>query len=368
MKPTAASRSSTDSDMLDRLARAEERYRDLEASLEVPAVTGNMDRYRTLCREYNDLSPVVNEYRHYVSLINAQQEAALLMSTGDPEMDALAREENERCKTLAEASYERLRLLLMPKDPNDGRNVIVEIRAGAGGEEACLFAADIFRMYCMYCQSAGFSVTVESSNRTELGGYRKIIFTVEGEGAYSRFKFESGVHEVKRVPVTEAQGRIQTSTVTVAVMPEAEDVEVEINPSDIRFEACRSSGAGGQHINKTDSAVRLTHIPSGIVVECQEERSQFQNRDKAMRMLRTRLLDIKRSEQEKSIAGTRRSLIGSADRSERIRVYRFQENLLCDERIKYKSPTLDSFLNGNMAPLIDALIAADTAEKLNGGS
>lgn len=350
--------------MLKRLAEAEEHYLQLEAKLSDPAVTGNISVYRDLQKEYSGLTPVIEEYRRYLAAAAARDEAEGFLSSGDPELNRLAADEFASAGRAMDESIEKLRVLLLPRDPNDGRNVIVELRAGAGGEEACLFAADLFRMYSMYCQSEGFRVTVEAENRTELGGFRKLIFTVEGDGAYSRFKFESGVHEVKRVPKTESQGRIQTSTVTVAVMPEADEVEIQINPQDIEFDTCKSSGAGGQHINKTESAVRLTHKPTGTVVECQEERSQFQNRDKALAMLRAKLYSMKREEEENRVASTRRSLIGSADRSERIRVYRYQENLVCDERIKYKSPTLDSFLNGNMSALIDALIAADTAEKL----
>ncbi|MBQ2757804.1 MAG: peptide chain release factor 1, partial [Clostridia bacterium] len=259
---------------------------------------------------------------------------------------------------------EKLKVFLLPRDPHDDRNVIVEIRAGAGGEEAALFAAVLYRMYTMYAESVGFKTSRVSENETELGGFREIVFMVEGDGAYSRFKFESGVHRVQRVPVTESQGRIQTSTVTVAVLPEAEEVDVEINPADIVMESCKSSGAGGQHINKTESAVRLTHKPTGIVVECQEERSQFKNRDKAMKMLRAKLLDIKRTAQEKEIAGERRAQVGTGDRSERIRTYNYPQGRLTDHRIGLTLYSLDKILNGNVGDVIDALITADTALKL----
>ena len=259
---------------------------------------------------------------------------------------------------------EELKILLLPRDPNDDKNVIVEIRAGAGGEEAALFAAVLYRMYSMYADTAGFRVSLMSANETELGGFREINFMIEGDGAYSRFKFESGVHRVQRVPETESQGRIQTSTATVAVLPEVDDVEIEINPQDIVFESCKSSGSGGQHINKTESAVRLTHKPSGIVIECQEERSQFKNKDKALKMLRAKLYDIKQTEQSEKIASERRSQVGTGDRSERIRTYNYPQGRITDHRIGLTLYSLESFLNGNIGDMIDALITADTAEKL----
>jgi peptide chain release factor 1 len=248
--------------------------------------------------------------------------------------------------------------------PNDDKNIIVEIRAGAGGEEAALFASVLFRMYSMYAATVGFKVSVANANETELGGYKEISFTVEGDGAYSRFKFESGVHRVQRVPETESQGRIQTSTATVAVLPEADDVEIEIKDSDLIFESCKSSGAGGQHINKTESAVRLTHKPTGIVIECQEERSQFKNKDKALKMLRAKLYDIKQREQSEKVASDRKSQVGTGDRSEKIRTYNYPQNRVTDHRIGVTLHSLDSFINGNIGQMIDSLIATDTAEKL----
>ena len=259
---------------------------------------------------------------------------------------------------------EELKILLIPKDPNDDKNVMIEIRSGAGGEEAALFAGVLYRMYSMYAQAAGFKASLMNANETELGGFKEITFMVEGEGAYSRFKFESGVHRVQRVPETESQGRIQTSTATVAVLPEVEDIEIEINPADIVIESCKSSGAGGQHVNKTESAVRLTHKPTGIVIECQEERSQFKNRDKAMKMLKTKLYDIKQTEQSEKIASERRSQVGTGDRSERIRTYNYPQGRVTDHRISLTLHSLESFLNGNIGDMIDALITADTAEKL----
>ena len=353
--------------MLDRLKEIEERYLTVEAMLGDPGITADMARFRDLRREYSSLTPVIEEYRTYRRHEKNASEADMLAQSGDREMRELAAEEARAEKSAMEESMQKLMLLMIPKDPNDERSVIVEIRACAGGEEACLFASDLYRMYVMFCTTEGYAVSVIAANRTELGGFRKIVFSVEGTGAYSRLRFESGIHEVKRVPVTEAQGRIQTSTVSVAVMPEADEVDVVINPSDVIMEACRSSGAGGQHINKTDSAVRLTHIPTGTVVECQEERSQLQNREKAMKALRAILYDRELREREKEITDRRRSIVGTGDRSERIRIYRFQENLICDERIKYKSPTLRDFLNGNMGGLIDALSAAETAEKMKNG-
>ena len=262
--------------------------------------------------------------------------------------------------------YEELRILLIPKDPNDDRNVIVEIRQGAGGEEAALFAADLYRMYSMYATSEGFKTDVTVLNETELGGIKEISFMVIGDGAYSKFKFESGVHRVQRIPVTESNGRIQTSTVTVAVLPEAEDVEVEVNPADIKIESCKSSGAGGQHINKTESAVRLTHKPSGIVIECDQERSQLQNKERALKILYTKLYDMKQREQDEMIASTRKSQVGSGDRSEKIRTYNYPQSRITDHRINKTVFNLTSFLNGDMNDIILDLISADTAERLKG--
>ena len=254
--------------------------------------------------------------------------------------------------------------MLLPRDPNDDKNIMVEIRGGAGGEEAALFAAVLYRMYTMYAQKLSYKTSLLSANETELGGYKEITFMVEGDGAYSRFKYESGVHRVQRVPITESQGRIQTSTVTVAVLPEVEEVAIEINPADLIFESCKSSGSGGQHINKPESAVRLTHKPSGIVVECQEERSQFKNKDKALAMLRSKLFDIKQREQDEKIASDRKSQVGTGDRSERIRTYNYPQGRISDHRIGLTLYSLDDFLNGNIDPVVEALLTAETAEKL----
>jgi peptide chain release factor 1 len=294
----------------------------------------------------------------------AEAEEMLHTPDLDPDIKALASEELRECREREAIVQRELTVLLIPRDPNDEKNVLVEIRAGTGGEEAALFAADLFRMYCMYADSVKFRVSVTSKNETELGGYREIVFMVEGDGAYSRFRFESGVHRVQRVPETESQGRIQTSAATVAVLPEAEDVHIEINPADLIFESCKSSGAGGQHVNKTESAVRLTHKPSGIVVECDQERSQFKNKDMALKMLKTKLYDIEQRQKEDEIAASRRSQVGSGDRSQRIRTYNFPQGRVTDHRIGLTLYSLDDFLNGNISEMIEAFISADTAERL----
>ena len=287
-------------------------------------------------------------------------------SSLDSELRDLAEDDFKERREARDSLSEELKILLMPRDPNDSRNVVVELRQGAGGEEAALFAYDIYRMYSMYAANRGFKIEVINLNETELGGIKNITFTVIGDGAYSRFKFESGVHRVQRIPVTESNGKIQTSTVTVAVLPEAEEVEVDINPSEIKIESCKSSGAGGQHINKTESAVRLTHIPTGIVIECDGERSQLQNKEKAMKLLYTKLYDIKEKEQNDKIASTRKSQVGTGDRSEKIRTYNYPQSRVTDHRINKTLFNLDSFLNGNVDGIIDDLIALDTAMRLKG--
>ena len=349
--------------MLEALKNLEARFLELEVKSADPALLAGGEAV-ALMKEYRRLEPVVEKFRLWQRLEQEHADAEQLADTEqDAELAALAREEAKSILATLETLKNELRLALLPRDENDDRNVIVEIRAGAGGEEAALFAAVLFRMYGMYAESAGFRISRNSANETELGGFREISFSVEGEGAYSRFKFESGVHRVQRVPVTESQGRIQTSTVTVAVLPEAEEVEIAISPADIKMESCKSSGAGGQHINKTESAVRLTHLPTGIVVECQEERSQFKNRDKALKMLRARLYDIKQREQSEQIAGERRAQVGTGDRSERIRTYNYPQNRVTDHRIGLTLYHLDKMLNGDIDELIDALLTADAAAK-----
>lgn len=351
--------------MLDKLKDAEVRYCAMEEELASPEVFSDQERFAALMKEYKALTPVIEKYREYKSVVaECEDLRAMLDELLDTEMHELVLAEYKEIKPKTDALLEELKVLLLPRDPNDDKNIMVEIRGGAGGEEAALFAGVLYRMYTMYAESEGFKVSLMNANETELGGFKEITFMIEGDGAYSRFKFESGVHRVQRVPETESQGRIQTSTATVAVLPEAEDVEVEINPADIIIESCKSSGAGGQHINKTESAVRLTHKPSGIVIECQEERSQFKNRDKALKMLKTKLYDIKITEQNAKIASDRKSQVGTGDRSERIRTYNYPQGRITDHRIGLTLYSLEGFLNGNIGAMIDALITADTAEKL----
>ena len=351
--------------MLSKLHDAEKRYEKITEELALPEVASDNEKYKKLTREHKALTPLIDKYREYKGYVSAMEESEKLFS--DPEMKELAEEEYYSAKASAAEALEELKVLLLPRDPDDDKNVIIEIRAGVGGEEAALFASSLYRMYTMYAVSAGYKYELLGFNETGIGGYKEISFMINGDGAFSRFKFESGVHRVQRVPETESQGRIHTSTVTVAVLPEAEEVDVQIDPSEIEMETCKSSGAGGQHINKTDSAVRLTHKPTGIVVECQEERSQFKNRDKAMRMLRAKLLDMKRTEQADKIAGERRSQVGTGDRSERIRTYNFPQGRVTDHRIGLTLHSIENFMNGEISDMIDALITADTAERLKQG-
>ena len=352
--------------MFEKLVFTEQKYDRLEYELaNNTALITDATEYAKAIKEYRSLTLVVEKYRQYKRAESDISDAlSLIEESDDEEMREMAQEELKDAKLRVERLAEELTVLLLPRDPNDDKNIIVEIRAGAGGEEAALFAAVLYRMYSMYAATVGFKVSVANANETELGGFKEISFTVEGDGAYSRFKFESGVHRVQRVPETESQGRIQTSTATVAVLPEVEDVEVEIKDSDLIFESCKSSGAGGQHINKTESAVRLTHKPTGIVIECQEERSQFKNKDKALKMLRAKLYDIKQREQSEKVASDRKSQVGTGDRSEKIRTYNYPQNRVTDHRIGVTLHSLDSFVNGNIGQMIDSLIAADTAEKL----
>ncbi len=354
--------------MFKKLSLADDRYREIEQMLTLPEVVSNNKEYAKLIKEYNRLGEIVEKYREYIKAEREMKDADEMMrdSSLDSDLRELAEEDFKERRDLCERLTEELKILLMPRDPNDSKNVIIELRQGAGGEEAALFAYDIYRMYTMYAANRGFKIEVISINETELGGIKNITFTVIGDGAYSRFKFESGVHRVQRIPVTESNGKIQTSTVTVAVLPEAEEVEVDINPSDIKIESCKSSGAGGQHINKTESAVRLTHIPSGIVIECDGERSQLQNKEKAMNLLYTKLYDIKQKEQDDRIASTRKSQVGSGDRSEKIRTYNFPQSRVTDHRINKTVFNLEGFLNGNIDVIIDDLIALDTAMRLKG--
>ncbi len=351
--------------MQNRLREAEEKYLHLEASLSAPDVASDPQRFASVMKEYKSMTPLITAYRACLDAEKRIEDALLILEeSSDGELRELASEELREAKADSERLQEELTFLLLPRDPNDEKNVLVEIRAGAGGEEAALFAAVLYRMYNMYAASAGFRCAMMSQTPTELGGFREVVFRVEGDGAYSRFRYESGVHRVQRVPLTESQGRIQTSTATVAVLPEAEDVEVEINPADLVFESCKSSGAGGQHINKTESAVRLTHLPSGIVVECQEERSQFKNKDKALKMLRTILYNRTLQARDEQVASDRRTQVGTGDRSERIRTYNYPQGRITDHRIGVSLYSIERFLDGEIGGLIDKLATADAAERL----
>ena len=351
--------------MLNRLKEAEKRYITIEEELADPDVFSNQEKFTSLMKDYKALTPIIEKFREYNKV--AQDNASaheMLDEQPDAEMKEMISEEIKDTRAKMDLLLEELKILLLPRDPNDDKNVMVEIRSGAGGEEAALFAGVLYRMYNMYAASAGFKVSLMNANETGLGGFKEVTFMIEGDGAYSRFKFESGVHRVQRVPETESQGRIQTSTATVAVLPEAEDVEIEINPADIIIESCKSSGAGGQHINKTESAVRLTHKPTGIVIECQEERSQFKNKDKALRMLRAILYDQKQREQSEKISTERRQQVGTGDRSERIRTYNYPQGRITDHRIGLTLYSLEKFVCGDIGEMINALATAETAEKL----
>ena len=353
--------------MFENLIPIVSKYDDIEFRLSLPETAAQPTVYTALIKEYHTLTPLVEAYRLLRGLENARAEALELATlSDDTELRQMAYEEANMLKDRLDEAALALRKLLIPKDPDDDRSVILEIRAGTGGEEAALFAADLFRMYSMYAQAGGFKVAVTSANETELGGFREITCLIEGKGAYARFKFESGVHRVQRVPVTETQGRIQTSAATVAVLPEVEDVEIEIKDSDLVFESCKSSGAGGQHINKTESAVRLTHKPTGIVIECQQERSQFQNKERALEMLRAKLHYIQKTAQDEAVSSARRAQVGSGDRSEKIRTYNYPQSRVTDHRIGFSLYDLTGFMNGNISAMIEALTTADTAEKMKG--
>ena len=351
--------------MFEKIEIFDKRYSELNSRLYEPSVASDPDEYQKIMKEIKSIEELVQTYREYKSAVESERESLEILEEGaDPELKELAQSELDEAKENIERLSEQLKILLLPKDPNDERNVIIEIRGGAGGEESALFSAVLFRMYSMYSEKRGYRVEVINANETELGGYKEISFMVEGEGAYSRFKFESGVHRVQRVPETESQGRVHTSTTTVAVLPEAEDVELEIDPKDLKIDTFRSSGAGGQHINKTSSAIRITHLPTGTVVECQDERSQYKNKDKALKVLKSRLLKEKQDKQANEIAENRKSQVGTGDRSERIRTYNYPQGRLTDHRIGLTLYKLEDILNGNLDEVIDALITADRAEKL----
>ncbi len=352
--------------MFEKLQSAEEKFEEISQKLTDPEIISDNEQYKNLMKEYKKLSPLIEKYRAYKKAKADFEEAKEMLEAGglDKEFKEIVQEEFETNRDKMEQLTDEIRILLLPTDPNDEKNVIVEIRGGAGGEEAALFAHSLFRMYSMYAESKGWKVDILNLNETELGGIKEISFSIEGEGAYSRLKFESGVHRVQRVPETESSGRIHTSTVTVAVLPEAEEVEFEINPADLQIDTYRSGGAGGQHVNKTESAIRITHIPTGVVVECQDERSQYKNKDKAMKLLRSRLYEAKLREQNQKIASERKSQVGTGDRSERIRTYNFPQGRLTDHRIGLTLYRLEENLNGNLDELIDALVTADQAAKL----
>ncbi len=352
--------------MFERLAEIRKRFLEVSELLQRPETVADQNLYRSLNREYKNLAPVVEAYEAYLAAEEEVREAEEILSdpASDEEFRQMAEEQRDQGKETCRSLTDKLKELLLPKDENDERNVIMEIRAGTGGEEAALFAGDLFRMYSMYAASMGWKTEVMNANETELGGYKEICFLVSGSGAYSRLKYESGTHRVQRVPETEAQGRIQTSAVTVACLPEAEEVELDISPGDLQIDTFRSSGAGGQHVNKTESAIRITHLPTGLVVECQDERSQFKNKDRAMKILRSRLLDMKRKEQEGKRAEERKSQVGSGDRSERIRTYNFPQGRVTDHRINLTLYRIDAVMNGDLGEIVDSLAAADRAEKL----
>lgn len=351
--------------MIDKLNEIERKYDELTQKLADPAVLAEQAKYREYARHLAELEPLVRDIRRYKDiLVSITDTEEMLRESPEPEMEHYLRSELQELNARREETEEEIRSKLIAKDTNDEKNIIVEIRAGAGGDEASLFAADLYRMYTKYAESRGWPTQVMSSSPSDLGGFKEIIFEVKGRGAYSRLKYESGVHRVQRIPVTEAGGRIHTSTATVAVLPEAEEVEVEINPNDLRVDIFRSSGPGGQSVNTTDSAVRITHLPTGIVAQCQEERSQLQNRERALKILRARLYERLQAEQQAELAQARRMQIGSGDRSERIRTYNFPQGRVTDHRIGLTLHRLDSILEGDIDDLVETLAAADRAEKL----
>lgn len=350
--------------MFQKLEDVEKRYEELNTKISDPDIISNQNEWKKLMKEHSEIIDIVEKYREYKKVKQSLEDAKAMLD--DKELRELAELEIEESKEKLPKIEEELKILLIPKDPNDDKNVICEIRGGAGGEEAALFAGTLFRMYSMYAEAKHWKIDIMNENETELGGYKEITFMITGKGAYSRLKFESGVHRVQRVPDTESSGRIHTSTATVAVLPEVEDVEIEINPADIKMDVYRASGAGGQHVNKTSSAVRLTHVPTGIVAECQTERSQVQNREYAMRLLKSRLYEIEQREKEEKLAKERKSQVGTGDRSEKIRTYNYPQGRITDHRIGLSIYQMENFLNGDLDEMIDSLIATDRAERLKG--
>lgn len=352
--------------MFDKLEALEERFEVVNQKLSDPDIITDQEEFKKYCKENADLTPIIEKYREYKSAKETIAECKEILQSGDKELEELAKMELAEAEDTIEACSAELKVLLLPKDPNDDKNVIIEIRGGTGGEEAALFAADLFRMYTMYAESQGWKIEILSSNPTDIGGYKEVTFSVSGQAAYSKFKFESGVHRVQRVPSTESQGRIQTSAATVAVLPEVEEVEVDINPNDLRIDVFRAGGPGGQCVNTTDSAVRITHLPTGIVVSCQDEKSQFKNKDKAMKILRSRIYEEMEAQRHSQIADERKSQVGSGDRSERIRTYNYPQSRVTDHRINLTLYKLEQIMNGSLDELIDALITADQAAKMSG--
>ena len=352
--------------MFDKLSFIEDRFLELEKSIADPDVIADQEKWRKLCKEHSDITPIVEKYKEYKALNENIEEAALMLEEPglDKEEKEIIEQEVQESKRRIEYVSEEIKVLLLPKDPNDDKNVIVEIRGGTGGEEAALFAADLLRMYSMYAETRRWRVEMLSSNETDIGGFKEVTFAINGDNAYSRLKFESGVHRVQRIPSTESGGRIHTSAATVAVLPEVEDVEVEINANDLRIDVFRAGGPGGQCVNTTDSAVRITHIPTGVVVSCQDEKSQHKNKDKAMKILRSRVYDMMLQKQNDAISQERKSQVGSGDRSERIRTYNFPQGRVTDHRIGLTLHRLDSVMNGDLDEIIDALITSDQSEKL----
>ncbi len=354
--------------MFDKLQAAEDRYEEISHKLSDPDVVNNQDEYKKYMKEYSDLEEIVLKFREYKKVTGEVEEAReLLNETLDKDFREMVQSEFEEAQEKLEVIKKQLKIMLVPKDPNDDKNVIIEIRGGAGGEEAALFAGVLFRAMTRYAERKRWKTEIMDSNPTELGGFKEVVFSIEGKGAYSRLKFESGVHRVQRVPSTESSGRIHTSTITVAVLPEVEEVDVDINPNDLRIDTYRASGAGGQHINKTDSAIRITHIPSGLVVSCQDERSQHKNKDRAMKILRSKLYEIAQEQQTSELAQDRKNQVGTGDRSERIRTYNYPQGRVTDHRINLTLYKLEQVLDGDLDEIIDALITTDQSEKLGAG-
>ena len=352
-------------ELWNKLEEVEKTYREVESRMAEPGVASNPAEMQVLGRKHVELEPIVEAYHEYKRVAGEIEDArAMLAAESDEEMRAMAREELSTLEEQLPGLEKEIHILLLPKDVNDDRNVVIEIRGGTGGEEAALFAADLFRMYTRFAEREGWRAEILDASETGIGGYKEIVFRIEAKGAYSRFKFESGVHRVQRVPVTEAGGRVHTSAATVAVLPEAEDVDVEVRTEDLKVDTYRSSGAGGQHVNMTDSAVRITHIPTGVVVTCQDERSQIKNRAKAMQLLRTKLYDVELRKQQDAMAAERKGQVGSGDRSERIRTYNFPQNRITDHRIGLTLHKLDQVMEGDLYEMIDALTMADQAERM----